>query len=126
MTKFLLKLAFVAIGFYLLLQMSFYQDLASRMRVAFDEKVQNVSEEITRIKGKIGLAKEKVDQTKETVTGIADKVKDTTEAVEGAWTSLNEAQDKVDKMLSGEEGETVPEPQADDSEEPADDSETEE
>ncbi|MBN2096819.1 hypothetical protein JW752_05525 [Candidatus Peregrinibacteria bacterium] len=114
MTKFLLKLVFVVIGFYLLLQMPFYKDLVSRIRTSFDEKVQNVGEEVTRVKGKIETAKEKIDQTKETVTNITNKVKDTTEAVEGVWTSLNEAQDTVDKMLNGEEGETVPEPKADD------------
>ncbi|MBU1018205.1 hypothetical protein KKA33_04220 [Patescibacteria group bacterium] len=127
MIKFLLKLAFVVIGFYLLLQMAFYKDLIGQIRVAFNEKAANVGEEVTRVKGKIDTAKEKIDQTKETVTNITNKVKDTTEAAEGVWTSINEAGGTVDKMLNGEEGETVPEPKADDQETPsADDGETEE
>ena len=120
MSKFLYKLVFLIIGIYLLTQMPFYKDLVGQIRMAFDEKVANVGEEVTRVKGKIDTAKEKIDQTKETITDITDKVKSTGEAVENVWTSINEANDVVDKVLNGENtdpetssgGETVPEPQA--------------
>ncbi len=115
MYKFLFKLAFVAIGFYLLLQMPFYQDLVETIRASFNEKVENVGEEVTRVKGKIETAKEKIDQTKETVTNITNKVKNTTEAIEDVWTSISDANDAVDKMMDGD-GETVPEPQDEEAE----------
>lgn len=122
MSKFLYKLVFLVIGIYLLTQMPFYKSMVENIRMSFNEKVENVGEEVTRVKGKIDTAKEKIDQTKETITDITDKVKNTGEAVEDVWTSINDANDVVDKMMNGENtdpetssgGETVPETQAED------------
>ena len=113
MTKFLFKVLIIVAGVYLLIQMPFYIRFIDSIRTAFNEKMENVGEEVTRVKGKIDYAKEKVDQTKETITNITTKVKDTGDAIEDAFTSINKAHDSVDEMLSGEEGETVPEPQLD-------------
>ena len=117
MFKFVVKLAILVIGIYILIQIPFIREKIEGIKLSFDQKVENVENEVTRVKGEIDDVKEKIDQTKETITGITDKVKDTAEAVEGAMTTLNEAHDTVEKMLSGEEGETVPEPQAETMEE---------
>ncbi len=109
MFKFLVKLALLVIGIYILIQIPFVREKYEDIKASFNEKIENVGEEVTRVKGKIDTAKEKVDQTKETITNITDKVKDTAEAVEDAMTSINKAHDTVDKILTGEEGETVPE-----------------
>lgn len=109
MTKFLFKILIIVAGVYLLIQMPFYIKFIDSIRTAFNEKMENVGEEVTRVKGKIDYAKEKVDQTKETITNITTKVKDTGDAIEDAFTSINKAHDSVDQMLSGEEDEGDPE-----------------
>ena len=109
MYKFLVKLAILIIGIYVLIQIPFMREKFDEIRVAINEKIGNVTEEVTRVKGKVEEAKEKVDATKDTVIGITDKVKDTADAVEDAFTQINKAQDLVDAMKNGEAGETAPE-----------------
>ena len=105
MFKFLVKLAFVIMGFYLLAQIPFFRGYAENIKTAFYEKIANVSNEITRITEKAESAKAKVDETKKTVDNITGKVKETAGAVENTLGVVGNAVNEVNKALSDEESE---------------------
>ncbi len=103
MFKFLVKLAFVVMGFYLLAQIPYFQGYVDNFKDSFYEKIANVNKEITRITEKAESVKAKVDETKETVTNITGKVKKTTETVGDALGVVGKAVDDVNKAFGGDE-----------------------
>lgn len=113
MFKFLVKLAFVVMGFYLLAQIPYFQGYVEDFKDAFYAKIANVNAEITRITEKAESAKAKVDETKETVTNIKNKVKETTDTVGNALDTVNKVVNDVDKAFKGDEEEEGAETTAD-------------
>jgi len=95
MYKFLLKLALVIIGIYLLCQIPYFRAIGESVKNDFFEKVGNVVTEVDRVKGK-------VDETTTAVNEIKDKVNQTKETVNNALTKVGNAVNTVESVLNKE------------------------
>jgi len=96
MYKFILKLAFVIIGIYLLLQIPYFKSIGESVKKDFFEKVGNVIAEVDRIRGK-------VDETTTAVNEIKDKVNETKNTVNNALTKVGNAVNTVESAFDKEE-----------------------
>ncbi len=99
MFKFLFKLALVVAAAYLLLQIPFFAKIRDNIKASVMEKVQNVTTEADRIKGKVDEAGKVIDDTKQKVTGIADQIKATGKNVEDTFTTINKTADALKNAI---------------------------
>ena len=99
MFKFLFKLALVVAVAYLLLQIPFFAKIRDNIKASVMEKVQNVTTEADRIKGKVDEAGKVIDDTKQKVTGIADQIKATGKNVEDTFTTINKTADALKNAI---------------------------
>ena len=106
MYKFLVKLAFIIMGIYILFQIPFFKDIGENIKASIFEKTQNVANEVNRIRGKIDGVQEKIDQTEEKVTEIAGAVNKTKEGMANTLTAAKKVIDNVETTFTEEKNGT--------------------
>jgi methyl-accepting chemotaxis protein len=102
MYKFLVKLAILVLGIYLLLQIPFFQSYGKAIVDSFNQKVGNVTKEVNRVKGQVDQTKNKIDQTKQAVDSMAADIVNTGKNVEDKLTTAKKAIDSVSSALNGQ------------------------
>ena len=102
MTKFLFKLAVVAVGIFLLMQVPYFAKFRDELKASLLEKVTNVSTEIDRIQEKITGAEKVIDDTKQKVTDITEKVTETGKGISDAFTTIGKTADELQNVVTNE------------------------
>ena len=103
--KFIFKLIVIAIAIYILYQLPIFTKYKGNFKASVLDKVDNVTTEYNRIKGKVVETKKKVNETKDAVVDISNKVKETTKAAGEALDTVNKTVDSLNKVLGGKEEE---------------------
>jgi biopolymer transport protein ExbB/TolQ len=102
MYKFLLKLALVVMGLYLLSQIPAFQSYSKAIVDSFYQKAGNVAKEVDRVKDKVDDTKDKIDKAKAAVDNFAADIIQTKKNAEEGLTAVKKTIDSVSSALNQE------------------------
>lgn len=110
MFKKLVVLIALLIGALILLQVPVISDVADSFKADVTEKVDNVKEEVDRVKDKVDETKknieeiqEKIEETKENISAFAKWMQETKEQIEKAVASIQSMVGKLTSLFGDEE-----------------------
>jgi len=101
MSKFLFKLALLAVGIFLLMQVPYFAHLREQIMADIFQKVDNVANEVNRVQDKVTAIKEKVTQAEEKVNAVTNQVTETVNNVKGAFVSVDKAANEIKNAING-------------------------
>lgn len=84
----------------------YFQNQLSNFKSIFVEKVDNVSNEIFRVKGKVDKVKDKVNKTKENVENVVDGVQKTADKIGDTLDKIGKVEDAVSNLVPSDEENT--------------------
>jgi archaellum component FlaC len=101
MTKFLFKLAVLAVGIFLLMQVPYFAHLREQIMADVFQKVDNVANEVNRVQDQVTGIKDKVTQAEEKVNAVTNQVTDTVNNVKSAFVSVDKAAADIKNAMNG-------------------------
>jgi conjugal transfer/entry exclusion protein len=104
MFKFLFRLAIVVVAVYFLMQIPFFAKYGQDLKASVLGKVQNVTNEVDRVKGKINGVEQTISNTQKKVNDVTQKVEETGKTLEGAINTLNSTTDALKNVLNTSSG----------------------
>lgn len=111
MFKFLFKLLLLAAAGYVAVQVPFVRDQWEGLKASLFEKVNNVTTEVERVKGKVDEAKDTVNKIKEEVGNAKDRYDELKTQVVETTDAINSAVDKINQVrdaFSDKDAEAAP------------------